>query len=206
MEFSRQEYRSGLPFPSPVGPFCQNSLPWLVHLGWPYIAWRMTRLWSMWSVWLVFCDCGFHSVCPQMDKIRGLWKLPDGRDWLRGKLDLILMGGAMLSKSLIQFFVDGQDCVPSLLFDLRPNEDNGDLLQKVPGIHCHTQGSRPCTRPPLTHTYTRDSWTLKGKSGSVSCGVTAPFSWVLVHIRFCLCPPRVCFPSPVQVLVALWWG
>jgi len=44
---------------------------------------------------------------------------------------------AMLSKSLIQFSVDGRGCVPSLLFDLRPNygggnEDNGDLLQKVP--------------------------------------------------------------------------
>jgi len=56
---------------------------------------------------------------------------------LRGKLGLVLMGGAMLSKSLIQFSVDGQGCVPSLLFDLRPNygggnEDNGDLLQKVP--------------------------------------------------------------------------
>ena len=43
----------------------------------------------------------------------------------------------MLSKSLIQFSVDGWGCVPSLLFDLRPNygggnEDNGDLLQKVP--------------------------------------------------------------------------
>ena len=45
------------------------------------------------------------------------------------------MGRAMLSKSLIQFSVDGRGCVPSLLFDLRPNygggnEDNGDLLQK----------------------------------------------------------------------------
>jgi len=27
----------------------------------------------------------------------------------------------MLSKSLIQFSVDGRGCVPSLLFDLRPN-------------------------------------------------------------------------------------
>ena len=41
----------------------------------------------------------------------------------------------MLSKSLIQFSVDGRGCVPSLLFDLTPNygggnEDNGDLLQK----------------------------------------------------------------------------
>ena len=47
-------------------------------------------------------------------RIRGLWKLPGGRDW--GRLGLILMGGAMLSKSLIQFSVDGWNCVPSLLF------------------------------------------------------------------------------------------
>ena len=44
----------------------------------------------------------------------------------------------------------------------------------------------PC-RPLLTHTCVQDFWTLMGKSGSVSCGVTAPFSWVLVHTRF---PPR----------------
>ena len=47
---------------------------------------------------------------------------------------------------------------------------------------------------------TRDSWTLLGKSGSVSCGVTAPFSWGLVHTGFCLCPPRVYFP----VLCKFW--
>ena len=29
--------------------------------------------------------------------IRGLWKLPDWRDWLRGKQGLVLMGGCMLS-------------------------------------------------------------------------------------------------------------
>ena len=33
--------------------------------------------------------------------------------------------------------------------------------------------------PPPTHTSTRDSWTLTRKSGPVSCGFTAPFSWVL---------------------------
>ena len=32
----------------------------------------------------------------------------------------VLMGRAMFSKSLTQFSVDGQGCVPSLLFDLRP--------------------------------------------------------------------------------------
>ena len=25
--------------------------------------WVKTRLWSNWSVWLIFCNCGFHSVC-----------------------------------------------------------------------------------------------------------------------------------------------
>ena len=44
------------------------------------------------------------------------------------------MGRAKLSKSLIQFSVDGWGCVPSLLLDLRPNygggsEDNGNFVQ-----------------------------------------------------------------------------
>ena len=52
-------------------------------------------------------------------------------------MGLVLMGRAMLSKSLIQLSVNGHGCVPSLLLDLMPiygggNEDNGDLLQKVP--------------------------------------------------------------------------
>ena len=116
------------------------------------------------------------------------------------------MGRAMLSKSLIQFSVDGQGCVPSLLFDLRPNYgggngDNGDLLQKVPFMHCCTQCALPRCRPPLTHASSEDSWTLMGKSGSVSCGVTAPFSWILVQISFCLCPPRV----TSLVLCKFWW-
>ena len=67
-------------------------------------------------------------------------------------------------------------------------------------MYCYNQCPQPCSRPPPTHASTEDSWTLMGKSGSVSCGVTAPLSWVLVHTRFCLCPPRVCFP----VLCKYW--
>ena len=57
--------------------------------------------------------------------------------FLPKKSCLVLMGRTMLSKSLIQFSVDRWGCVPSQLFDLRPNygggnEDNGNLLQKVP--------------------------------------------------------------------------
>ena len=46
----------------------------------------------------------------------------------------------------------------------------------------------------------RDTWTLMGKSRAVSCGITAPFSWVLECTRFCLCLPVVCFP----VLCRFW--
>ena len=57
-----------------------------------------------------------------------------------GKLGLVLMGRAVLSKILIQFSVDGQGCIPFLLFVPRPNycggnEDNGNLLQNVPCRH-----------------------------------------------------------------------
>ena len=87
--------------------FCQNSPLWPLCLG-------MTRLWSMWSVCLVFCLC-FHSVCPLMEKNK---RFSEASWWegLRGELGLLLMGGAVLSQSLLQFSVGGWSCVPSLLF------------------------------------------------------------------------------------------
>ena len=55
-----------------------------------------------------------------------------------------------MRKSLIQFSVDGWGCVPSLLFDLRPNygggsEDNDDLLQKVPCMDTTLSAPNPAT-------------------------------------------------------------
>ena len=52
----------------------------------------------------------------EMDK-----RLMEASRWERlngGRLGLVLMGGAKLSKSFIQFSVDGWCCVPSMLFDL----------------------------------------------------------------------------------------
>ena len=69
-----------------------------------------------------------------------------------------------------------------------------NLLQKILYMYCYTQCPQPCNRPPPTHASTGYSLTLLGKSRSISCGVTAPFSWVLVHTRFCLCPSKVYFP------------
>ena len=127
----------------------------------------------------------------------------------KGETGSFLVGGAMLSKSLIQFSVDGLSCVPSLLFVVRPhygggNEDNLKIIWH------HSKRSQEallhsvpptCIRPALTHPSARDSWILLGKSGSVSCGVTAPFSGSGEHkcltLGICLCPPRVCLPSPV---------
>ena len=59
-------------------------------------------------------------------------------------------------------------------------EGDGDLLQKIPLTRCYTQCPQPCNWPPLTHASAQDPWTLMGKAGSVSCVVSAPFSWVLV--------------------------
>ena len=66
----------------------------------------------------------------------------------------------------------------------------GDLLQKVPCIFCCTQCPQPCSRPPPTHAFTGDSWTLPGKSGSVFCGVTTPFSWS-TQLSVCALPESV---------------
>ena len=53
-----------------------------------------------------------------------------------------------------------------------------------------------CPHPPgkslPIHASTVDPLpSLAGSFGSVSCGVTAPFLWLLVHATFCLCPPRL---------------
>ena len=107
----------------------------------------------------------------------------------------VLFWWAILSKSLIKYTVDGWVCVPSLLFDLRPNygggnEDNGDLLQKVPCRHCCTQCSQPCSRPPPTHVSAKDSGHSQASLGQSLVGGHCSFLLGSVHTSFCLCPPR----------------
>ena len=115
MGFSRQEYWSGLPFPFPwdhilseLSTMTRPSWVALQGMAHSFIELDKTvvqgiRLVSF--LWLWF------SVCLPSD---GEGKLPDGIDWLRGILGLVLMGRGMLNKSLIQFSVDGWSCVPSL--------------------------------------------------------------------------------------------
>ena len=75
--FSRQEYWSGLPFPSPVDHVL-SELSTMTHPSWMALCSMahsfivLDRLSSMWSDWLVSCDCGFYSVCPLMEKDKRL--------------------------------------------------------------------------------------------------------------------------------------
>ena len=141
-------------------------------------------------------------------RIKGLWKLPDGRNWwgVGGWLGLILMGGTMLSRSLIQFSVYGWSCVPSLLFIWGQTtvEVMKTTVTSFKRSHACTSTFR-APSPAAGHHWLMapletPRQSVTGKSGSVSCGVTAAFSWVLVHTRFCLCSPRVYFP----VLCKFW--
>ena len=80
------------------------------------------------------------------------------------------MVGAKLSKSLIQFSVDGQGCVPSLLLDLRPNygggnEGNGDLLQKSQAA-LSAPDPAACHHPPMLSNWEMCVQQLKVKRSS----------------------------------------
>ena len=126
-------------------------------------------------------------------RIRGLCKLHDWGGLTGGKRGLVLVSKAMLSNSLIQYSVDGLGSLPVCPDYGGGSEDNGNLLQRSHACSAALSTPNP-SRPPLAHASSRDSWTLVGKSESVSFVVTAPIFWVLVCTRFCLCPPRVCFP------------
>ena len=111
----------------------------------------------------------------------------------------------MLSKSLIQFSVDGWSGVPSLLFTW------GQTMVEVMKIMGTSfKRSHVCAAirvPPALQQLATDPclhWRLLDIPGqvwvSLLWGVTAPFSWVLAHTSFCLCPPRFYFP----VLCKCW--
>ena len=62
------------------------------------------------------------------------------------------------------------------------------------------QCSSPCGDSLPTHASTGGPPTVAGSFGSVSCRVTVPLLWGLVHAKFCVCPPRLEF-----LLVPVFW-
>ena len=72
MQFSRQEYWSGLPSLFQWTTFCQTSPPWPAHLGWPHRAWLSfieldKAVVLVWLDWLVFCEYGLFSFSIKME-------------------------------------------------------------------------------------------------------------------------------------------
>ena len=136
-------------------------------------------------------------------RIRGLWKLPDQ---LRGKLGLVLIRGAMLSKILSQFSVDGWFYVPSLLFDLRSNyaesnEDNGDILKRSLAPTATPSASNPVAG----HRWPMPLMETPGHSGA-SLGQSLVGSLLLSPGCWCT-QGFVCAiqESVSQVLCKFWW-
>ena len=78
----------------------------------------------------------------------------------------------MLSKSLIQLSVDGQVCVPSLLFDLRSLVELMKIIKtSFKRSHaCIATFSAPKPTPLLTQASAGDSWTLTASLGQSLVG------------------------------------
>ena len=107
--------------------------------------------------------------------------------------------GAMLTKSLIQFSVEGWGCVSSLLFDLRSNygggnEDNGDLLPKVPCMHGCTQCSDPAAghRKPTLLPETPGHSQASLDQSLVGSLLLSPGSWCA---QGSVCALKILFPQ-----------
>ena len=110
-------------------------------------------------------------------------------------------GQGLASKALIQLSADRKGCAPSLLV-LWPEATHpwglgsmvalGVISKRVYAKgafqNCFCQCPHPCGEPLLSHTSTGGPSTLAGSFGSVPCGITAPFLWVMVHTRLCVYP------------------
>ena len=135
--------------------------------------------------------------------LRGLCKLPDGRDWWW--VELVLLWWAELSKTLICLSADGWGWVPSLLVVWPEATQLWRLPSSLVGLmadswRTHTKEYFPelllpvslsqqwitaipclCRRPSNT---SRQVWF------SLLWGHCS-FPWVLMHTLLCVCPPRV---------------
>ena len=148
----------------------------------------------MWSDWLIFCDCGFHSVCPLMEKDKRLmetswWERLTEGETFPTCLGLALMDVAMISKS------DGyspwggkeSDTTERLLFHFQTMVKVMTImvtsLKKVPCMYCYSQCLIPYSHHwpmPLLVT-PRHPQTSLGQS-PVGSLLLSPGSWCT---RFC---------------------
>ena len=106
---------------------------------------------------------------------------------------LVLMARAIISKSLTQFLVDGWDCVPSLLFGLRPNCRPTPLME-TPG---HSKAS--LIQSLVGTLLSPGSWWAQGLFSCVLQESDSPVLW-----KFCNQIPltsKIKFPGGSQSLL-----
>ena len=158
----------------------------------------------MWSVWSVFCNCDFHSVCPLMDKDKRLVEASWWKRLIVGESGSCSdrRGHAQYIFNSIFYWWVGL-CSLSVVC-LRPNygrgnSGNASLLQKDFWPHCCIQFPNPaadhCWPTPLPETPELSQASLVQSFVGTLLLSLGPG----VH-RFCLCPPRVSFPSLGEVL------
>ena len=93
MGFSRQEYWSGLPFPSPMDHILSElstmtCLSWVALHGMAHSFTELDKAVVHVISLISFLWLWFSFSLPSWIRIRDLRKLPDGREWLREKLGL----------------------------------------------------------------------------------------------------------------------
>ena len=110
MEFSKQEYWSDLPFPSPVDHILSDLSIMSARLGWPHRAWLSfieldKAVILVWLDWLVFCDYDFSVSalwCPLTTYCHSMFKVRRGGDeeipLVQGKEQQLHFAGAAVKR------------------------------------------------------------------------------------------------------------
>ena len=150
----------------------------------------------MWSDWLVFILSALW-----WRRIRGLWKLPDGIDWLWVGNWVLFWGRDMLSKSSIQFSVDGWSCVPSLLFTW--SQTMVEVMKIMATSFKRSYACTWSTLPPTLQQATTDpwlGWRLLDTPGQVLVSLLWGHCSFLLHpgaYKFLFVPSKSLSLSPV---------
>ena len=175
MGFSRQEYWSGLPFPS------------LGDLPDPLIEPRSPTLQADWegTQFLVSVSCSIplnslqlHGL--QLDRIFYPWDSP-GKNMgvschslLQGIFPTRGSNPGLPHCRQTLYPLSHQGSPTGFMVGLLVRPPRG-LTPRLTSQDCCCQCPHPRSRLLLTHTSTGDPQTLTDRSGSISCGVTAPF-------------------------------
>ena len=111
----------------------------------------------MWSDWLVFCDCGFQSVCPMMDKDKRLMKAFWWDTLTEGETGSCSDGWGHAQEIFNPIFCWWMELFSLSVSYLGPNygggnEDNGDLLHSVPPT-LQRATANPCLHGKLLDTH-----------------------------------------------------